>query len=114
MNNFDFALRALVSVLKPKRDGDDKVVRDDDGAVVKVEHQIPGVVRGRLVVTDTFLAITNEVGAEIGRVVVTEGVLDVVEGEADPDKAVRMSPSGGVPTETGKEPEGKKVPELEE
>jgi hypothetical protein len=111
MNNFDFALRAVVKVMKPKRDKDDKAVFDKDGKLVKEAVELPGLVRGRIVVAEDLLVIVNETGEEVGRVVVTDGVLDLQEGVADPDKAIRMSPSGGVPTESGEEPDGKKVPD---
>ncbi len=109
MNNFDFALRAIVKVLKPKRDKDDKAVYDKDDVLVKEEVEVRGLVRGRIVVTEDYLAIVNEIGEEVGRIIVSDGVLDLVEGVADPDLAVRMSPSGGVPTEDGLEPEGYKT-----
>lgn len=104
MQNYDFSLRATVKVLKPKRDENDKAVLDKDtGLVVKELVDAPGLVRGRVVFVEDALVIVNEQGAEVGRVVVTDGQLDLQEGEADPDKRIRMGIAGGIPEDRADE-----------
>lgn len=108
MQNFDFDIPFDREVERPKRDADGHViakkkgdhdVTDKDGKVVPAETfktTVREKVRGRVIITDTYLSVINAVGEEVVRVVANEdGILDAVEGVADPDH--RQTISGGRP-----------------